>query len=194
MATSSSRSDRTALTQDSPCRSRMSAGRGAPAEERIANSTWRIISRWLPTLSLLFAIRSLTIHSFHHFFRRHDAPQVSGGWILGPNLGLLRVVAVPGARLEIAELLVHAVELSKGLGNETCRAAMIRKQVVTDAMPAWTPQQLVSVEAEIIASRLQVRPIAQFKGGMEMPIGAGFHQIDGVVVGTATQKREEVRH
>ena len=56
------------------------------------------------------------------------------------------------------------------------------------------PDQLVAVEAEIIAGGLQVAPIAQLEGGVEMPVGVGLHQVDGVVVGTAAQEREEIAH
>ena len=39
-----------------------------------------------------------------------------------------------------------------------------------------------------------MRPIAQLERGMEMPVAARLHQIDGVVVGAAAQEREEIRH
>ncbi len=37
-------------------------------------------------------------------------------------------------------------------------------------------------------------PVAQFEGGVEMPVRAGLHQVDGVMVGPAAQEREEVAH
>ena len=83
---------------------------------------------------------------------------------------------------------------AKSLGDQPGRAAVIGEEVVADAMPAGPPEQLVAVEAEIIAGGLQVRPVAQLEGGVEMPVRAGLHQVDGVVVGTAAQEREEIRH
>src|SRR5262249_9448855 len=54
--------------------------------------------------------------------------------------------------------------------------------------------QLVTVEAEIIASGLQMRPIAQLERRMKMPVRVDLHEIDGVMVGTAAQEREEIPH
>ena len=39
-----------------------------------------------------------------------------------------------------------------------------------------------------------MRPVAQLEGGVEVPVRAGLHQIDGVVVGAAAQEREKVAH
>src|SRR5216683_6534070 len=101
------------------------------------------------------------------------------------------MVAVPGTRLEVAELLVHPVELGEGFGDQAGGAAMIGEQVVADAVPARPPEQLVAVEAEIVAGGLQVPPIAQLEGGVEMPVRPGLHEVDGVMVGAAAQEREE---
>src|SRR5689334_23787434 len=73
--------------------------------------------------------------SLHHFFRRARAPQVRGRRIFRPHLRPLRVVAMPGARLEIAELFVlHQIEFAKQLGDQSIRAAVIGEQIVPDAM------------------------------------------------------------
>ena len=77
---------------------------------------------------------------------------------------------MPGPRLEIAELLVHLVELGEQLGDQPVRRAVIGEQIVADAVPARAPQQLVAVEAQIIAGGLQVRPVAQLEGGVEVPV------------------------
>src|SRR6478736_8171899 len=37
-------------------------------------------------------------------------------------------------------------------------------------------------------------PIAQLERGVEMPVLVGLHQVDGVVIATAAQEREEVSH
>ena len=65
---------------------------------------------------------------------------------------------------------------------------------MADAVPAGPPNELVAVEAEIIAGGLQVSPIAQLEGGVEVPVALGLHEVDGVMVGTAAQEREEVSH
>src|SRR5262245_22525937 len=108
----------------------------------------------------------------HHLFGRKDSPQVRSGRILGPHLRLLRPVAVPGARLEIAEFLVHAVELGEQLGDQPVGRAVVGEQVVADAVPPRPPQQLVAVETEIVAGGLQVTPVAQLERGVEVPVGA----------------------
>src|SRR5688572_3643601 len=85
------------------------------------------------------ALRAL----FHHFFRWRDPPVVRGVGILRPDLRSLRPVAMPGPRLEVAEFLVHAVQLGEQLGDQSVRAAMVAKQVVADAVPPGPPEQLV---------------------------------------------------
>src|SRR4029450_4285949 len=66
--------------------------------------------------------------------------------------------------------------------------------IVADAVPTGSPDQLVAIEAEEIARRLQVTPIAQLERGVKMPVRVDLHQIDGVIVATAAQKREEIAH
>src|SRR3954451_6230660 len=95
-----------------------------------------------------------TSASVMHLVQRHDAPEVGGRRILCPHFWPLRIFAMPGPRLEIAEFLVDLVELGEQLGDQPVRRAVIGKQVVTDAVPARTPQQLVAVETEIIAGGL----------------------------------------
>src|SRR5580704_15199469 len=88
-------------------------------------------------------------------------------------------LSMPRPRLEIAKLLVHPVELGEGLGNQAVRRAMIGEQIVPDAVPARSPQQLVTVQAEEIAGLVHVSPVTQLEGGVEVPVGAGLHQVDG---------------
>src|SRR5690348_7225706 len=54
-------------------------------------------------------------HLLHHFVGRHDAPQIRSRRVLFPHFRPLRIVAVPRPRLEIAELLVHAIKLGERL-------------------------------------------------------------------------------
>ena len=101
---------------------------------------------------------------------------------------------MPWARLEIAKLLVDLVELSEQLGDQTVGRAVIGEKIVTDAMPPGPPDQLVAIEAEKIASGLQVRPIAQLERRVKMPVRVDLHQVDGVMVAATTQEREEISH
>src|SRR5262249_46420123 len=137
-------------------------------------------------------LRSETL--FHHLVARQDTPQIRCRRVLSPGFGTLWMIAVPRPRLEIAEVLVHAVELGEGLGDEPVRRTVVREQVMADAVAAWSPQQLVAVQAEKIAGLLHVRPVAQLEGGVKMPVRAGLHQIDGVMIGAAAQEREEIAH
>src|SRR6201987_5474933 len=130
--------------------------------------------------ALLRAVHWRENTSVMHLVARHDAPEIGGRGVLGPYFRPLRMVAVPRPRLEIAELLVHAVELGECLGDQAVRRAVIGKQIIADAMPAGTPEELIAVQAEKIAGLLHMRPITQLEGGVEMPVGAGLHQIDGV--------------
>src|SRR5262249_59166637 len=91
-------------------------------------------------------------------------------WILRPHLRSLRIVAVPRPRLKITKLLIHAVKLGESLGDQSIRRAMIGEQIVADAVPSWTPQQLIAAQAEKIAGLLQMRPVAQLERGVKMPV------------------------
>src|SRR3954453_11324866 len=107
--------------------------------------------------------------SLHHLLRRQNAPEIGRRGILRPHLRPLRAVAVPGPRLEIAELLVDLVELREQLGDQPVGPAVIGEEVVADAVPARAPDELVAVEAEKIAGGLQMAPIAQLERRVEMP-------------------------
>src|SRR5262245_5979642 len=104
------------------------------------------------------------------------------------------MIAMPGPRLEIAQLFVHAIELGECFGDQAGGAAMIGKQVMTDPVTAGAPQELVAIEAEIITGGLQVTPVAQFECRMKMAVRAGLHEIDGVMIRSTAQEREKVRH
>src|SRR5580700_5626836 len=120
------------------------------------------------------AVHSRENTSVMHLVARHDAPEIGGGGILGPHLRALRIVAVPWPRLEIAELLVHTVELGEQFGDQAGRAAMIGEKIVADAVAARSPQQLVAVDRQEIARRLHVTPIAQLESSVEMPVRSGL--------------------
>ena len=61
----------------------------------------------------------------------------------------------------------------------------------------WRPgphKVLKPSRREEIAGLLQLAPVAHLEGGVEVPVRAGAHQIDGVVIGAAAQEHEKIRH
>src|SRR5882724_7641901 len=94
--------------------------------------------------------------SLHHLVRWHDTPVVGCVGILRPYLRDLRLISVPGARFVVAQLFVHAIELREQLGYQPVGTAMIGEEIVANAMAAGAPQQLVTVQAEIVAGALQM--------------------------------------
>src|SRR5436853_4150213 len=129
---------------------------GAGALRRFVSH--ELVVRGVPLISRHFQT-SLTVSPaagrhgdlLEHLVSRHNAPQIGGHRVVGPHLGTLRIIAMPWPRLEIAELLVHPVKLGEELSDQTGRTAMIREQVVADAVPAGSPKELVAVDAEEIA-------------------------------------------
>src|SRR5262249_61657408 len=66
----------------------------------------RVVSRHVVDVSTPYHARG---RLFHHLVRRRDAPQIGSRRVLGPHFRFLRMVAVPGPPLEIAELLVYLI-------------------------------------------------------------------------------------
>src|ERR1700751_2654948 len=108
--------------------------------------------------ALLRAVHWRENTSVMHLVARHDAPEIGGRRVLGPHFRALRIVAVPRPRLEIAGLLVPAVELGEQFGDQAGRAAMIGEEIVADAVAARSPQQLIAVDRQKIARRLNMGP------------------------------------
>src|SRR6185312_163101 len=129
------------------CLAKLPAIKPSPFGPAAGARSLQIESTSAPTFDVLRPPGSVLIWSLHHFIARHDAPKIRGRRILLPDLGALRTVAMPRPRLEIAERFVHLVELGKGLSDQAVRRAMIGEQIVTDAVAARAPQQLVAVEA-----------------------------------------------
>ncbi len=68
--------------------------------------------------------------------RRTDAPQVGAQRIERPNFRTLRAVAMPWARLEIAErFAIHVIELSKQLDHMAVRIFVVRLSRSTTDRP-----------------------------------------------------------
>src|SRR5438045_1708817 len=120
--------------------------------------------------------------------RRRTAPHVRGRAARLPNLGALRPIRVPGSRLEIAErLILHQIELGEKLDDLIVRVAMIDEDVVADAVPAGTPDQLAPVLCQMIARVVDMRPVAQLEGNV-VDLGAcAADEVDGVNVWVVAQ-------
>src|SRR6516164_7876021 len=69
-----------------------------------------------------------------------------------PDLGTLRAVLVPGARIEPAERFVlHLIHLAEELDPDLVGVAVIDRDVVTDDMAARAPDQANVVLGEPLA-------------------------------------------
>src|SRR5436190_21477537 len=111
--------------------------------------------------------------------RRRRAPDVAR---LVPHLRLLRAVAVPRPRIEIAELLVqHLVELGEQLDDLVVRIAVIGVDVVAGAVASRSPDQLNVLGAEEVAGALNLRPVLQLEGDVVHADGLAAREVDGVV-------------
>src|SRR5689334_16917651 len=131
----------------------------------------------------------LALLQLHHLFRGHRAPKVCRARILRPDLGLLRIVAMPWPRIEITQRFIfHLIEFGEEFGDEAARTQMIGEQIVADAVPSWPPKHPVAIKAQEVAGRLQMSPVTQLEGGVEMAVRAGADQVDGVVIDAAPQK------
>src|SRR4029077_13634742 len=110
-----------------------------------------------------------------------------------PQLGPLRRVVVPGARLEIAELLVGPlVELAEELDDLFVLVAMIGGDVVTGPMPQRSPDDRHLFLSHQLARVLQVHEILELKGDvMKFGIGSG-EEVHGVMIAVAAHEAEEV--
>ncbi len=82
----------------------------------------------------------------------------------GPNFRPLRLVLVPGARIEDADLLVqNLVELGEELDHLLVGIAMIDRHVVPGAVPQRSPDDRDAVLRKHVAAVLQVREVAQLE-------------------------------
>src|SRR4029077_7914663 len=73
----------------------------------------------------------------------------------GPDLRLLRLVLMPGARLKISvRLVLHLIKLAIELHDLSVRIAVIDENVVSDDVAARPPDEVVLVAAEEIARAL----------------------------------------
>src|SRR5262249_20524723 len=120
-------------------------------------------------------------------------PPVIAQRIRPPHLRPLRPVLVPGTRVEIAERLVlHEVHLAEELDPNLIRVAVIDRDVVADDVAAGPPNQMDVVRGEPFAGSLNLRPILNLERDVMELRNFVHHEIDGVMIGPAAQKRERV--
>src|SRR5262249_22537653 len=126
-------------------------------------------------------------------------PPVVAQRIRPPHLLPLRPILVPGARVEIGERLVlHEVHLAEELDPNLIRVAVIDGDVVADDEAAGPPNQMNVVLGEPFAGSLDLRPVLHLERDVMKLRNLVHHEIDGVMIGPAAQKREglvaPVRH
>src|SRR5262245_37310931 len=120
-------------------------------------------------------------------------PPVIAQRIRPPHLRPLRPILVPGPRVEIAERLVlHEVHLAEELDPNLIRVALIDRDVVADDVAAGSPNQMNVVLGKPFAGALDLRPILDLERDVMKLRNFIHHEIDGVVIGAAAQKREGV--
>src|SRR5262249_1647871 len=125
------------------------------------------------------------------FRQRRQAPDGRFGAM--PRLRPLRLVAVPGPRIEIAELLIlHLVEFDIELDRVVVRVAVIGRDVVAGAMPHRAPEQLDLLGGEHLAGVLHVRDVLELERNVMQLRARALDEIDGVVIGIAAQEHEPV--
>src|SRR6516162_7859174 len=125
------------------------------------------------------------------FRQRRQAPDGRLGAF--PRLRPLRLVAVPGPRIEIAELLIlHLVEFDIELDRVVVRVAVIGRDVVAGAVPHRAPEQLDLLGGEHLAGVLHVRDVLELERNVMQLRGRALDEIDGVVIGIAAQEYEPV--
>src|SRR5262249_25314780 len=110
-----------------------------------------------------------------------------------PQLGPLRGVVVPGARLEIAELLVHhLIELAEELDHLVVVVAMIGGDIVPRTVAQRPPDDRDSLLAHDLARVLQMHEVFELERDvMELHVWPG-EEVHGVMIAVAAHEAEEI--
>src|SRR5437870_5338114 len=108
-------------------------------------------SRDLTQHERLYCVNCWSLRFAQEAGPRRQAPDIT--LLLGvPHLGFLRPVAMPGARVKIATLLVqHLVELGEELDHLFVRIAVIDRDVVAGAVTHRSPGDFDPALAEHVA-------------------------------------------
>ena len=102
----------------------------------------------VPKLQLLIAVEVI-------IRRRRRTPACDRAVLARPYLRSLRPVRMPGARIEIAELLIqNLIELGKELDHVLVRVAVIDRDIVAGTMTQGSPDDRDLVLREHIAAVL----------------------------------------
>src|ERR1700682_5703762 len=103
------------------------------------------------------------------------------------------MIAMPRPRFEIAERFIeHLVELGEHLDDLVIGIAVIGINIVPRPMPARPPDDGNIFAAQETASRLHLRPVLQCEGDMVHLRALAAHEIDRVMVGSATHEYKPV--
>ena len=77
-----------------------------------------------------------------------------------PYLRSLWEVFMPGTRFKVAQVFVeHDIQLGEQFDDPLVGIVMIGKDVVTDSVAAWPPEQRDAMPGKVIARLLHLRPI-----------------------------------
>src|SRR5712691_4181301 len=110
-----------------------------------------------------------------------------------PHLGPLRLVAVIGARIDIALLLVRdPIELGEGLDDVAVRIVVIGVEVVPGPVPADAPGELDLVQAQDVAGAREMAGVVELPGGVEHAGLPGGDEVHRMMVDIAAQEHEEI--
>ena len=123
--------------------------------------------------------------------RRGRAPGVGLAGL--PDLRALRLVAVPGTRLEIAERLVlHLVELGVELDHLVVVIAVVGRDVMARALAQRAPDDRDAPLPEQVAGILDVDEILELERHVMQLDVLALDEVHGVVVRVAAHEHEEI--
>src|SRR4051794_5231770 len=125
------------------------------------------------------------------FRRWRHAPDVARQ--TDPDLRPLRSIAMPGTRLEIAELFVgHAVEVMEQLDQMPVGIAMIDRRVVAGAVTHRSPENGKLVTGEMVARLLHMDRAAQLERDMMQAMAGRPSKIQRMMLVAAAHEDEAI--
>src|SRR5262245_5439024 len=124
---------------------------------------------------------------------RRRAPAGDRAVGAAPHLRPLRLVLVPGARVEDADLLIqNLIQLGEELDHLLIGIAMIDRHVVPRAVAQRPPDDRNAILRKHVTAVLQMREVAQLERKVVQVGVLAPHEVDGVVIGVAAHEHEDV--
>src|SRR5215211_914276 len=110
-----------------------------------------------------------------------------------PYFRPLRLVVMPGTRLEISKLFVeHLIELTEELDHMVVVVAVVGGDIMPGAVAQRSPDDRDLLLPQHLARVLQVREVFELEGDVMQLGAASADEIDGVMVGVAAHEDKEV--